>query len=93
MNETISTLSARGLSGELRHGYQLAARFSAWTLTAERGSEYSIVTIERLEPDAYWFDQYPQSLRLEVGRRQWMWREAERLSATQYRVTGDPLVE
>jgi hypothetical protein len=94
MSEMVVTpsLAAKGMSGELRHGYHVAARFGAWTLNVERGSASSIVSVSALEPDGFWFDQYPQSLKLQVGTRLWVWRVAERLNETQYRVSGDPEV-
>lgn len=95
MSELTATpsLAATGTSGELRHGYHVAARFGTWTLTVERGSASAIVSVSALEPDGFWFDQYPQSLKLQIGARLWVWRAAERISETQYRVLGDPIVE
>ncbi len=84
-------LEVRGAAGELRVGYQTAARFGAWTLKAS-GLD-AIVTVTDLQPDAYWFPQQPDLIRLEIGPRAWVWRDAEQLSDTQYRVTGDPEVQ
>jgi hypothetical protein len=94
MTEMVVTpsLAAKGVSGELRHGYQVAARFGAWTLTVERGALSAIVSVSNLEPDGFWFDQHPQSLRIQVGSRLWVWRDAERISDTQWRVLSDPEV-
>jgi hypothetical protein len=87
-------ITASGLSGELRCGYQVAARFGPWKLTlADRKEQITVVTVSALEPDGYWFEEQPQSLRLQVGSRLWVWREAERITDTQYRVVGDPEVQ
>jgi hypothetical protein len=85
------TLTATGVSGELRHGYQVAARFGAWTLTlAERTAKTMLVTVKNEERDAYWGNEWPQSLRLQVGSRLWVWPDVERIDDTHYRVVGDP---
>jgi hypothetical protein len=88
------TLTATGASGELRHGYQVAARFGAWTLTlAERTAKTMLVTVSNEDRDAYWGNEWPQSLRLHVGSRLWVWPDAERIDDTHYRVIGDPEVQ
>jgi hypothetical protein len=53
----------------------------------------AIVTISQLEPDGYWFNEQPHSMRLHVGSRVWVWRDVERLDSTRYRVLGDPEVQ
>jgi hypothetical protein len=97
MNLGTPALSATGLSGELRSGYQLAGRFGGWKLAVHRKSpeseESSIVTITSLEPDGYWFGELPHSVRLQVGERMWVWREAERIDETHYRLLGEPEVQ
>lgn len=103
MNTTAPALSAKGQSGELRHGYHVAARFGAWALTSEWTQESlrkpdegmpssCIVTVSNLEPDGYWFGEQPHDLRLQIGTRLWVWREAERIDDAHYRVSGDPEV-
>jgi hypothetical protein len=89
---TSPALAATGASGELRHGYHVAARFGAWSFSLDRQSPSLTVTVSHLEPDGYWFQEQPQELRLLVGSRMWVWREAERIDDTHYRVTGDPEV-
>jgi hypothetical protein len=84
-------LEIHGTSGELRVGYQLAARFGPWTLMVSRGDV--VVTVSDLQPDAYWFPQQPDTLRLEIGSRAWVWRAIERDSDIQYRLIGDPEVQ
>jgi hypothetical protein len=98
MNTTATpALSAKGTSGELRHGYHVAGTFGEWTLTVHRESPTTtadaIVTVSKFEPNGYWFDQQPQGMRLEIGSRVWVWREVERLDDTRYRVLGDPEVQ
>lgn len=87
----VHTFECVGISGELRHGYQVAARFGKWTLTTK--DDAGIVSVSDLEPDAYWFDQQPQSLRLDIGSRVWVWREIEQIGPTQFRVLGEPEVD
>jgi hypothetical protein len=98
MNATATpALSAKGTSGELRHGYHLAATFGEWTLTVHRESPTTtadaVVTISTIEPDGYWFHEQPQDMRVQVGARVWVWREVEKLDDTRYRVVGDPEVQ
>jgi hypothetical protein len=98
MNTTTApALTARGTSGELRHGYHVAGTFAEWTLTVHRESASTtadaVVSVSKIEADGYWFDQQPQGMRLHIGSRVWVWREVERLDDTRYRVVGDPEVE
>lgn len=71
-------LRASGTSGELRKGHQVAARLSHWTLEAGTDTQRVDGTAEKI--DAYWIDQSGLSLHLEVGSRQWVWRDIELLS-------------
>jgi hypothetical protein len=89
---TTPALAATGASGELRHGYHVAARFGAWSFSLDRQSSTITVTVSKIEPDGYWFQEQPQELRLQVGSAMWVWREAERIDDTHYRVIGDPEV-
>lgn len=100
MNTTATpALSAKGTSGELRHGYHVAATFGEWSLSVHRESPTTtadaIVTVSKLEPDGYWFSEQPQCMRLRIGSREWVWRDVdvERLDDARYRVVGDPEVE
>lgn len=80
-----------GRAGELRVGYQTSARFGAWRL-AVSGDDV-IVTVTKLEPDAYWFTLPPDAIRLEIGTHVWVWRAVEAIEDTRYRVLGDPEVQ
>jgi hypothetical protein len=87
---TTHALAATGASGELRHGYHVAARFGAWSFSLDRQAPTITVTVSKLDPDGYWFHEQPQDLRLHVGSAMWVWRDAERIDDTHYRVVGDP---
>lgn len=102
MSDTLAAIpkmTVKGTSGEVRHGYQVAGRFAEWSLITEwtqdtlnkgDASTSCIVTVSGLEPDAYWFDQQPHSVRLHLGSRTWAWREIEWLDSARFRVKGDP---
>lgn len=102
MSEVITSppkLTIKGISGEVRYGYQVAGRFAEWTLVSEwtqddvnKGKVASscVVTVSGLEPDAYYFDQRPHAVRLTLGSRTWAWRDIEWLDGARFRVTGDP---
>lgn len=82
-------MSANGTSGELRLGYQVAARLGRWTLTAEGAFEAAVV-----EVNEFWISQ-PGSrvLIVPLGRRQWVWRDVDLLDQgppLRLRVTGAP---
>ncbi len=59
-----------GVSGELRVGYQKAARLTSWKL------EDKIVEA-KLDPQSvswFWLERRPLDLYLDVGRHKWKWR-------------------
>jgi hypothetical protein len=78
----------RGRDGELRRGYQVAARLGAWTWDGG-GS----VTAPSPTIDAYWLgEDGPLSLHLEVGRQTWIWRDVRLVQREPLvvAVTGEP---
>jgi hypothetical protein len=84
---------ARGVSGEVRLGYQTVARLGAWTLdgTGRIDSTSTERNDFRLEQGG------PFSVRLTVGAKVWAWREADLLDATGTRMVlranGSPEVK
>lgn len=70
-------MRASGMSGELRTGYQCAARLGAWSLDLiprlPRAFAFRAVVLEAHD---YWVRQVPLDLVLAVGRTEWIWREA-----------------
>ena len=81
-------LVARGVSGEVRKGYQTAVRFGAWTLSED------ILTAPVLERvDVYCAMGGPFAVRVDVGGGCWQWRDVPDLpdGDTLYlRVDGPP---
>ena len=73
-------IEARGVSGELRAGYQLAARLGPWEMAQGQNSVSLRATVhERFEP---WWSWRPLDLALYIGGVEWSWRlEAFQLNA------------
>jgi len=80
---------ARGLAGDLRYGYQVAARLGGWRLvpighpTALR-FELSSSVVRVYDP---WCQYDPLDLRLQIGPNLWVWSDifhgsVSRLSST-----------
>lgn len=61
-----------GTMGEVRYGYQLAARLGAWEVTPESQNTMRL-RADLQECDAYWSTQSPLSVALAVGRKRWVW--------------------
>ena len=68
----------RGKSGELRVGYQVAARLGKWSARREKGGPF-IMDAEAVETNAYWLKKWPVVAHLMVGKRRWTF-DAESLS-------------
>lgn len=69
---------ASGVTGELRVGYQVAARLGAWGVDGTPDGRWSF-TGRLVESNAYWIESPgPFTLRLEIrlasGPRYWQWR-------------------
>ena len=82
-------MTIRGLTGELRCGYQVVARLGSWTREGAR-----VETTAR-EVNEFWLDQASRlDLRLDVGRRQWQWRGVDLIDSNResfvVRVHGSP---
>ena len=66
-------MRASGLSGELRHGYQVAATLGAWMIeTAGRAFECR-ATVEAQHE--VWSERRPLDLVLRLGGVEWTWRD------------------
>lgn len=70
----------RGKSGELRAGYQSAARIGPWTATKSSSGNF-VVEGEALSVDSYWIKHKPLELRLFLGSMYWRWIDVEVQSA------------
>jgi hypothetical protein len=88
-------MRATGSSGELRVGYQSAARLGAWHLevTHTLAGLLFVVVAHVDAADWYWMHQHPLTLTLAFGRFRWEWPQAsatidgERMTI---RVNGKP---
>lgn len=65
----------RGNGGELRAGYQCAAKLGAWTATKDSRNNF-VVDAETTMLDAYWIKKRPLMLRLYLkgGSIRWKWQ-------------------
>jgi hypothetical protein len=64
----------RGPSGEIRHGYQVAARLGKWEAMPRNETEMSF-TASVVSVDEYWILQEPLEVALRLARTEWVWRE------------------
>ena len=84
-------LRMRGVRGEVRAGYKVAAQLGEWNM-----DESGRVEATPDEINEYWLDQTNKhSLWLWIGKRAWVWHEAEvvdRGTPFIVRVIGSPVV-
>lgn len=71
---------ARGTAGELRVGYQRAARVVRWSVSHDpeqpTASKTYTVDLQLDEPDPYWLYHADKFLlRLVVGKQEWRWND------------------
>jgi len=68
----------RGNTGELRAGYQCAAKLGPWT-ARKNSAGYFVVEGEALEVDSYWIAHRPLELRLFMGKSpaRWTWTNVD----------------
>lgn len=71
----------KGLTGELRHGYAVAATLGPWTVVDRR------LTARLVRAHGYFSARRPLEVRLALGRRTYVWREAD-VQIAGGRVTG-----
>lgn len=66
-------MRATGNYGELRVGYQRAARLGSWTLEATPSRAFAF-SANITEKHDYWATQGPLDLVLVLGHTEWIWR-------------------
>ncbi|OHD24744.1 MAG: hypothetical protein A2Y38_05980 [Spirochaetes bacterium GWB1_59_5] len=69
-------MRVRGVSGELRHGYQQAAALGAWAIESEDRIGYVCRAQVEAESDV-WSARRPLDLILVLGPVEWTWRGVE----------------
>ena len=65
----------RGKSGEIRYGYQTAAKLGRWSMKWN-GNAY-VLNAKPETVNAFWLNRTPLSLRLKVGRDEWRYSGVE----------------
>lgn len=82
------SLSMRGLVGEVRYGYQLAAQLGSWRLEDNR-----LEATTSYQNDM-WLNHGALTLKLGIGAKVWVWRDVELFSAEPFtlRLNGSPEV-
>lgn len=69
-------MRASGPSGELRCGYQQAARLGAWTLELEARLPRAYTLRARVvSQQDFWITQRPIDIVLHVAQTEWIWRD------------------
>lgn len=86
------SLRMRGVAGELRRGYQVAADLGPWTMDESGRVEATPITV-----DAYWIENAAGGLALwlRVGKKAWVWRDVVMETAGPpivVRVAGSPTI-
>jgi hypothetical protein len=68
----------RGKGGELRAGYQCAAKLGAWTARKDSGGNF-VVDAQALEVNSHWIKYRPLELKLLIGRgrKSWSWPDVQ----------------
>jgi hypothetical protein len=66
-------VQVRGVSGQLKFGYQIVARLHAWHLNNDGRLEAEVSDVNR-----HWADSGgPFSVVLTVGKKQWIWKDVQ----------------
>jgi hypothetical protein len=68
--------AADGVSGELRVGYQLAARLGRWSIDLDDthlGPARGTLRAAIVDAVPFWIDQRPFTARLQLGPGSWLW--------------------
>lgn len=78
-----------GTGGDIRVGYQRAARLGKWSITATGYQPQVSYTLEAalLDRDEYWFFESPHDVSLLIGERHWLWRNVAVIGDTT--ITGE----
>ena len=69
-----------GVSGELRVGYQKAARLKSWSLQDK-------IVEAKLDPQSvnwFWLNRRPLDLYLDIGRHRWKWKGVDLISEREH---------
>lgn len=80
-------LRVKGAEGEIKCGYQVAARLKNWEL------EHQVLEAEPESVNTLWLSLSPLNLHLKVGKRTWRWHNVELLEnghRIRVRVKGSP---
>ena len=84
-------MKAAGIGGELRVGYQRAARLGQWSLaSAGEGSDHWLISVQLAQRDEFWMEQNPSRVVLELGELSWTWDNIEFDGSSLIRVSGPP---
>ena len=81
-----------GEGGEVRVGYQLAARLGRWTWEISPKT-VGVITATLIEPDAWWITQPPTELRLTTRDADWVWAAPVPRGSGVWKVPGAPRIE
>lgn len=74
----MSSLIARGLSGELRFGYHQVASLGPWEILTRDGLGNWALFSSLEDPNPFWLTEEREfKLRLSVGRFQWQWDKVQ----------------
>ena len=80
--------SLRGVSGEVRYAYHLAAKLGPWTLSEGR------LDAETSYRNDTWIECGKLKLSVDIGKQVWTWREIELIDnapkVLSLRVLGEP---
>lgn len=88
-------MNMRGPTGEIRYGYQVAAKLGSWELTPKT-DDAMFFTATAVAVDDYWITQEPLVLALRFSRSQWLWTGIVAIRDGRYihtTVTGKPIIE
>lgn len=73
--DVVTGMRATGPYGEVRYGYQVAARTGKWTIETQHGAAGFAFTALLAERDEIWLERKPLDLVLALGPFEWIWRD------------------
>src|SRR2546425_843186 len=73
----MSGMRASGPSGELRYGYQVAARTGKWVIETAHSVPGFTFTSRLVENDEVWISRKPLDLILMLGPFEWIWKDVD----------------
>lgn len=84
-------VNVRGVSGQLKYGYQTVARLTAWHLNNDGRLEAEVSDVNE-----HWANSDgPFTVALTVGKKQWIWQHVELVHTTPALVAvlpGSPVI-